>query len=54
MVLENTRVFFNRLFCYSTVSDNSEGAILSWIAGTDTGEQTPGGWGTAVSGHGNL
>ena len=48
------RLLCNRLFGYSTVSNNSEGAILSWIAGADTGERTPGGWGTAVSGHGNL
>ena len=48
------RVLRNRLFGYSTAYNNSEGAILSWIAGTDTGARTPGGWGTAVSGHGNL
>ena len=44
----------NRLFGYSTDSNNSEGAILPWIAGNDTGARTPGGWGTAVSDHGNL
>ena len=48
------RVLRNRLFGYSTAYNNSEGAILSWIAGADTGEQTPGGWGTAISGNGNL
>ena len=51
---EDIRILCNRLFGYSTVNNNSEGAILSWIAGNDTGVQTPGGWGTAVSGHGNL
>ena len=53
-VSEDIKVLCNRLFGYSTVNNNSEGAILSWIAGADTGERTPGGWGTAVSGHGNL
>ena len=48
------KVLRNRLFGYSTVNNNSEGVILSWIAGADTGERTPGGWGTAVSGHGHL
>ncbi len=51
---KSERVLRNRLFGYPTVNNNSEGAILSWIAGVATGEQTPGGWGTAVSGHGNL
>ena len=44
----------NRVLGYTTDSNNTEGATLSWIAGADTGEQTPGGWGTAVSRHGNL
>ena len=48
------KILRNRLFGYSTAYNKSEGAILSWIAGTDTGVQTPGGWGAAVSGHGNL
>ena len=48
------KVLRNRLFGYTTVNNYSEGAILSWIAGADTGERMPGGWGTAVSEHGNL
>ena len=51
---EDIKILCNRLFGYSTAYNNSEGAILSWIAGNDTGAQTPGGWGTAVSGHRNL
>ena len=44
----------NRVLGYTTDSNNTEGAILSWIAGADTGIQTPGGWGTTFSGNGNL